>query len=122
MPEETASCPAMSGLTRPSSVGPCEEYGSSESGCQQIAPAVNAAVDAAGAVMLPAATEYCALNTPLLVNRSMRGVPVPAKRLMKTLNVAVAPVLAKHTCSTGRCVPVCAPSLLATTVAVESVM
>ena len=46
-------------------------------------------------------------NTPLLVNRSIRGVPVPANRLMNRWKVAVAPVLLKQACSTGGCVPVC---------------
>ena len=41
---------------------------------------VNTDVDAPGSRMLLDATEYCVANTPLLVNRSIRGVPVPANR------------------------------------------
>ena len=56
---ETASWPVMSGLTRPSIVGPCELYGSSASDCQQTAPTASAEGDVAGIEMLPAGTAYC---------------------------------------------------------------
>ncbi len=53
---DTLSCPTMSGFMRPSIVGPCELYGSSERDCQHSAPTANAAGDDAGVAMLPAAT------------------------------------------------------------------
>src|SRR4029078_5866441 len=61
----------MSGLTRPSTVGPCELYGSSERDCQQSAPTANDAGDDAGEPMLPAGTKYS--RGGLQLTRSERG-------------------------------------------------
>jgi hypothetical protein len=53
----------MSGFIRPSIVGPCELYDSSDWFSQQMAPAAMTFGDDAGSTMLPPSVENCSAPT-----------------------------------------------------------
>ena len=102
----------MSGLTRPSIVGPCELYGSSCLDCQHKAPTAKAAGDDAGAAMLPAATWYS--SGGLQLSRSSRGEVETRYPRIAQNTVRSAPLdCSTHSSSYGDSVPVCSPSELA---------
>jgi hypothetical protein len=70
----------MSGLIRPSIVGPCELYGSKALVEKQIAPAATVLGEDAGSVRLPAVTTYW--GAPASTNKSNRGAAVAANLWM----------------------------------------
>ena len=90
--DDVASGPAMSGLIRPSTVGPSELYDSKASVEKQIAPTAITFGELAGSVTLPAATSYASGPTPeVLVNKSKRGVVVAEYRQIATPKLCVGP-------------------------------
>ena len=84
---DTSLGPRMSGLIRPSIVGPRELYESTRPVCQQAAPTVMTEETVAGSTTLPLATGWSSLEA--VTNRSIRGVAVPLARQIPRWNVVV---------------------------------